>query len=710
VRQSRLRVSILLFVVLALFAVLGLRLWSLQVVQAGRYGVVAEGNRVREVVDAAARGRIVDDQGRALVSNRTSLVMTVDRSTLDRLPDHGAAVLRRLAGVLGRRPADLKAEVRFCSLKVRPPCWNGSPYQPIPVSTDVQPEQALAVLEHPDRFPGIAADAQSLPTYPMGSLAAHELGYTGPVTEGMLAKDSTLQRNDLVGLAGLELSYDKDLRGRDGVTRLAVDRFGRVAGEVGRDAPKPGNTVVLSLDAGVQQTLEQALQHALDHAHAQGKPADTASGVVMEASTGRVVAMASLPTYDPSAFVGGISAKDYAALSDPAAGTPLLSRAFQGSSAPGSSFKPVSLTAAVTGGLASLSDIYDCSPSMQVGAQVFHNFEGEAPGSMDLHQALVISCDTIFDRFAYTAWLNDGGLRQAPGLPPAQEVFTRTAREYGFGSQTGVDLPAETAGSLVDRARLVKQYNELKGMYCRRAKNGYPEEPEPAKRATFQRYAIEACQDGYLYNGGAATMLGIGQGAYLSVSPLQMATAYAAVANGGTVYHPRLAKAVLRPDGSVEKVIAPSVARNLPVDPAILAYIRSALGDVTIRGTAAGTFAGFPLDQVHVAGKTGTAEVEGQNDTSWFASFGPVDNPKYVVVVTVPKTGQGALFAAPAVREVWEGIYGINRPAALPGGQTSTTLPTVRADGSVGPSPAAPGAPAAPAGANAPVPAAAKAP
>jgi len=157
-------------------------------------------------------------------------------------------------------------------------------------------------------------------------------------------------------------------------------------------------------------------------------------------------------------------------------------------------------------------------------------------------------------------------------------------------------------------------------------------------------------------------------------------------------------------------VIAPSVARNLPVDPAILAYIRSALGDVTIRGTAAGTFAGFPLDQVHVAGKTGTAEVEGQNDTSWFASFGPVDNPKYVVVVTVPKTGQGALFAAPAVREVWEGIYGINRPAALPGGQTSTTLPTVRADGSVGPSPAAPGAPVAPAGANAPVPAAAKAP
>lgn len=685
IRHSRLRVAILRIIVLALFATLGLRLWSLQVVQADRYGVVAEGNRVREVVNAAARGRILDDQGRALVSNRTSLVMTVDRSTLDRQPDRGAAVLARLAGALQLRPADLTAQTRFCSATVKAPCWNGSPYQPIPVSTNVQPEQALAVLEHPERFPGVSADTESLPTYPMGSLAAHELGYTGPVTEAQLAKDHSLQRNDLVGLAGLEQSYDKDLRGRDGVTQLAVDRFGRVSGQVGQQAPRPGNNVVLSLDAKVQQTLGQALQHALDKAKATGSGADTASGVVMEASTGRVVAMASLPTYDPSAFVGGISAKDYASLVDPNAGTPLLSRAYQGSSAPGSSFKPVSLTAAVTGGYASLDGTYDCSPSVQVGSQTFHNFEGEAPGNMNLHEALVISCDTIFDRFAYAAWLQDGGLRQGTNLPPAREVFERTAAEFGFGRQTGVDLPAETAGTLIDRAALVKQYNELKGVYCRRAKNGYPEEPDPTKRAEFQRYANEACQDGYLYNGGAATQMAIGQGAYLSVSPLQMAVMYAAVANGGTLFHPRLAKAVLKADGSVARTIGPSVAGHLPVDPAILAYIRSGLGDVTTQGTAAGAFAGFPFDQVHVAGKTGTAEVEGQADTSWFASFGPVENPKYVVIITVPKSGQGALFAAPAVREVWDGIYGFKGPAALPGGQTPTALPTVRTDGSVAP-------------------------
>lgn len=681
--RSRLRTTVLRLLVLGLLATLGLRLYSVQVLQAGNYGVVAEGNRVREVVSSAPRGKVLDDEGRALVSNRTTLVMTVDRSTLDRQADRGKAVLARLARVLGRKASDLQAQTRFCSAAVKAPCWNGSPYQPIPVQADVTPAQALAVLEHGDRFPGVAADTQSLPTYPMGTLAAHELGYGGPVTEAQLAKDHTLQRNDLVGLAGLQLTYDKDLRGTDGITRLAVDRFGRVAGEVDRQAPKAGGNLVLSVDAKVQTVLQDALTHALDKARMTGSGADSASGVVMEASTGRVVAMASLPTYAPGAFVGGISAKDYAALMDPNAGTPLLSRAYQGSLAPGSTFKPVSLTAAVQGGYASLGGTYDCSPSVQVGTQVFHNFEGEAPGYMDLHQALVISCDTIFDRFAYGAWIQDGGLRRGTDLPPAREVFARTAMEYGFGKPTGIDLPAETGGAVIDRAALVKQWNELKGVYCRRAKNGYPEEPDPVKRAQFQRYAAEACTDGYLYNGGAATQLGIGQGAYLLVSPLQMAVAYAAVANGGTVYHPRLAKAVISPDGRVMRTIAPSVAGHLSVDPAVLAYIRSGLGDVTLRGTAAGAFAGFPMDKVHVAGKTGTAEVEGQKDTSWFASFGPVENPKYVVIISVPKSGQGALFAAPAAREVWDGIYGFGRPAALPAGQTPTRLPSVRADGTV---------------------------
>lgn len=169
------------------------------------------------------------------------------------------------------------------------------------------------------------------------------------------------------------------------------------------------------------------------------------------------------------------------------------------------------------------------------------------------------------------------------------------------------------------------------------------------------------------------------------MSPLQLATAYAAIANGGTLYEPRLAKAVLNPDGTVAQKIQPKVKRKLNVDPAVFKYIQDSLGEVTTRGTAAGAFGGFPLQQVHVAGKTGTAEVESQGDTSWFASFGPLPNSKYVVVMSIPNSGQGGQVAAPAARRVWEAIYGIGRPAALANGQTPTKLPAIRADGSAAP-------------------------
>jgi penicillin-binding protein 2 len=236
------------------------------------------------------------------------------------------------------------------------------------------------------------------------------------------------------------------------------------------------------------------------------------------------------------------------------------------------------------------------------------------------------------------------------------------ARAYGFGRDSGIDLPNESSGWVVDRAGEVKIWNDMKATYCARAKTGYPDDPDPADAELLKEYAQEGCTDGYLYNGGAATMFGIGQGQYLSVSPLQLATAYAAVANGGTVFHPRVAKAIVSQDGSLVQKIAPSVASHLPVSQTVLQYIRDAMIDVTRRGTASGAFAGFPLDQIPIAGKTGTAEVQGHNDTSWFASF----SSEYVVVISIPDTGQGANFAAPVARKVYEGLYGVGRPALLP--------------------------------------------
>ncbi len=670
--HPRLRLNILRAIVFVALAVLLARLWSLQIFQHNRYQVTAEGNRVRQVVSEAPRGMIVDDKGKPLATNRTELVITIDRSVLDRQNDSGRAVIARLASVLHTTTAVLNQQTRICTRTVGKPCWNGSPYQPIPVASNVSAQVALSIIEHPELFPGVSADTKAVRVYPQGSLAAHEIGYIGPASQAQLAdKKSGYIANDTVGQAGIESSYDTYLRGTAGVKKLAVDRYGRVSGTISATAAKAGDTVVLGLDSGVQNLLEQSLANELTAAQQHGKPATTGSGVVLNWHTGQVVAMASLPTYDPSVFTNGISEKDYQALTSPASGDPLISRAFQSTGAPGSTFKAVSLSAAVAAGN-DLNGTYACPSGINIGGQEFHNFEGESGGYISLHEAIVISCDVIFDQFAYNAWLGDGGLRNGSGpYAPPKEFFTNMAKAYGFGRQSGVDLPEESGGWVINRADEVKIWNKMKATYCSRAKTGYPDDPNPAEAELLREYAQEGCTSGYLYNGGSATMFGIGQGQYLSVSPLQLAVAYAAVANGGTVYHPRVAKALLAPDGSLVKNIPTSVAGHLPVSADVLAYIRDAMKDVTRRGTASGAFAGFPLDQIPIGGKTGTAEVQGHNDTSWFASF----SDQYVVVISIPDTGQGANYAAPVARKVYEGLYGIGQPALLP--TTPLELPKV---------------------------------
>ncbi|ADP80010.1 penicillin-binding protein 2 [Pseudofrankia inefficax] len=688
----RLRLVILRVLAVSLLVTLGARLWVLQVLDGAHYRRVAEDNRVREVVTPAPRGMILDDQGAALVRNRTSLVISVNRSTTDRQRDGGKAVFEQLSSVIGMSVADIEKKIRFCGPKVPQPCWTGSPYQPVPIAKDATPQQALAIIEHPDRFPGITADLEAVREYPFGPLAAHELGYLAPVSQSQLdqqtaqlkkdgkpSSDGTYHLNSLVGVAGLESVYDTALRGVDGVQDLEVDRFGRVSGTASNTAPIAGDNVVLNLDQGVQAAAEQALRATLDKLPGDAK-ARTASAVVLNVKTGGVIALASLPSYDPSVFVGGISQQDYQSLSDPANGIPLLSRAYQGTGPAGSTFKIVS-TATAMGLLGAKPDQkFPCSPTLQIGSQTFHNFEGESAGPITLHQALVISCDVIFDGFAYDEWLRDGGLRNGKGpYPPAAENFVKMAREMGFGSKSGIDLPGESAGAVVDRAQAQQIWSELKDSYCRRAKNGYPEEKDPATAKRYQQYAAEACVDGYLYNAGAAAQFAIGQGQYLSVSPLQLAVAYASVANGGTVYEPQLAKAIVAPDGTVVKRFAPVVKSKVDVPPDVLGYIREALHGVTTEpgGTGTGVFADWPSNIIPIGGKTGTAEVEGHQDTSWFASFAPVNDPQYAVVVSVPDSGQGAMYAAPVVKSIYQAIFGVGRPAALPGGLPPASLPSV---------------------------------
>jgi penicillin-binding protein 2 len=692
--RSRLRLVVLRVLVITVLATLLGRLWYLQVIAGERYAKAAQDNRIREVVEPAPRGMIYDSSGRPLVENRTVMVVSVNRSLLRREHDGGKDVLARLAGVVGIRAVDIARMITPCGERYAdgrpakaPDCWNGSPYQPVPIRTyptdnPTSTKPALRILEQREEFPGVTAELQPVRVYPDGPLAAHLLGYLGPIrdderTDPKFAGLTTAK----VGRSGVEQVYDDALRGQAGVQELVVDKDGNVTGVQKSTPAQTGDALVLSLDRNVQKLAEDALAHGMarartitDRTRGIKYKAPTGAVVVLEARTGRVVAMASNPSYDPSIFTRAkLPVSTYKALTDPAKGAPLYSNATQGTFAPGSTFKISSTSAAVAAGN-SLHGYYACPPQLKVGSQVFHNYEGETFGTIDFRTALIKSCDTVYYQLAYDQWLRDG---KTKNTGKAREVFVKMARAFGFGSRTGVDLPSESSGLIIDRAEKVALWKQRKDDYCAGAKRR-------PKGTYLQQIDEENCVDGHVYKAGDAVNFSIGQGDVLA-TPLQLACAYAALANGGTLYEPRVAKALLSADGTRVTPIPLKVKGKLPVSQETLSYIRSALTGVTQPGgTAQGAYAGFPAGIV--AGKTGTAEVQDKQPTAWFASFAPAAAPKYVVVAMVTEGGTGGTTAAPITREIWDGLLGLEgHKALLPGGALPSALPVVRADGTVAP-------------------------
>jgi penicillin-binding protein 2 len=684
--RTHFRLVVLYVLLAALLLVLVGRMWALQVLEGEKYQGIAAQNRTRDIVVPATRGMILDDRGEPLVRNRSALVVSVDRTTLSRRKDGGEAVLKRLAGVLGTSYDEISKRIRLCGPGIKRPCWPGSPYQPIPVEDHVDPKRALQIMERQEDFPGVTAQVQAVREYPEpgGASAAQVLGYLQPVTQEELDKRKGLKVTgysgvDLVGRAGLEAQYDAALRGEPGFRKVLVDSQGRVTGTAEEQSPTSGSNLVTSIDAGVQGAAEKALKHAIDGARKAGRPADAGAAVVMDVQTGKMIAMASYPTYDPSIWTGGISQDEYDALLGKKKGEPLISRVTQGQFAPGSTFKISSVSAAVRDGN-SLNGIYPCPGSYNVGNRAFRNFEGQSLGPMSLHTALVKSCDTIFYRFAYQEWQRDGGMK--PKKNPS-DPMVKMAREYGFGSRTGIDLPSESEGRIPDRAWKKGFWEDTKAANCKGAKEGYPNvaKTDPARAAYLKAVATENCTEGYVWRPGDAANFSVGQGDVL-VTPLQLVRAYAALANGGKLLTPRLGVAVVRPDGTVVRRIEAPPPEKLPVESRTLKYIRKALAEVPKSGTAAGAFSGFDYKRVEVGGKTGTAEVYGKQDTSWFASFGPVKKPRFAVVAMVSQGGQGSQTAGPAVREIWEAMYGTkDKKALLEDGRLPSELPKMPGEG-----------------------------
>jgi penicillin-binding protein 2 len=689
---TRPRLVVVQVLIVALFGTLLVRLWYLQLASGDTYREQAADNAVEDVIVQPRRGLIVDATGRLLAANRASWVVSVDRTALAKLDEADqATVLHRLADTLGLPYSEVLGRSRLCGEAgaPRPPgCWNGSPYQPVPVAEDVAEDVAIAIQERSEDFPAIEARQLTVRAYPepFGVNAAHLLGYLTPITADEYDRaqsddDPSLNAGSLVGRSGLERAYDRYLRGMPGARGVEVDAHGRTMGAGDVEPPQPGDTLVTSIDARVQALVERELAKAIriarrtrDEVTKRNYEATSGAVVVLDPGNGQVVASASYPTYDPDVWVGGISQRRLSTLYDKGAGEPLLSRPTQAQLAPGSTWKPITAAGALSHGY-DRNDRLNCSSDLLVGDRVFKNYESASYGPITFAQALQLSCDTFFYRIGYDKWLDVGG---DSGDVQARDVLVGNAKNFGFGSPTGIDLPGEASGRIADRRWKRAYWEDNKAYYCELGK-----EQEYDYEHVFAR---EFCVDGWRYRAGDAVNFSIGQGDTI-VTPMQLAVAYGALANGGTLWEPTVGKAVVSPSGELIRRIEAKRAGRVPVSKADLRYIDQALLGTAKVGTMAWKMGGFPLDEVRVRAKTGTAEVYGKQTTSWLATY----DRNYVVVMMVEQGGTGSGTSGDAVRHIWEALYGVHgmtvdrTRGAIPGATPPRDLPRFDSDGDIRP-------------------------
>lgn len=691
--RSNLRLIVLGILIFSLFATLVSRLFYLQVMEGDEYRAAAENNSVREVVEPAVRGLILDQAGRPLVSNRTSIVVTINRQELNQQDEKGDVIIKRLAKILGTSPESISERLLPCGTEgaPKPPiCWNGSTYQAVPVASDVDPQTALTIMEKRSEFAGVTAKLTAVREYsgPFDVNAAHILGYLGPVTEEQITEQGQsdaydrLRRTDTIGRSGLENFYDTQLRGKPSVTTLEVDTSGQVTGTVDQKPAVSGDYLVSTIDAKLQSVVEKQLVAAVQRAQGQGYPGDSGAAVVVDVRNGQVLAMASYPTYDPGIWVGGVSQKQYRSLikSDS-----LSSNATQGLFAPGSTYKVVSTAAAGKEGYSLYAD-YQCPRQVKLGTQIFRNYESSAYGRISLTRAIEVSCNTVFYGLADRMWEAAGG---NDATRDSADPIADTASMFGFGSPTGIDLPGESAGKVSGRAFKVQNWEAKRDTWCENAITGYPEtrKTDPKLADYYTALDKENCADGFRWREGDALNAAIGQGD-TTVTPLQMAMAYAAIANGGTVYEPKLVKAIMGADGTVVERMAPTVKSQLDLPKSTISFLQNSLPGVTTDGSGEAPFIGFPLNQIPVASKTGSAQVTGDKvSTSWFASYAPANKPRYAIVMMVAQGGTGSKTSGPSVRKIYEALFGIEGTTVNPnksvliGGAPSKALPVIRPDG-----------------------------
>lgn len=594
------RVAGFVVVILAVLGILLIRLWVLQVIETDQYLALASANRTREATTIAPRGRILDRNGVELVTNRSTMVVLAPSSL-----SQDASLTAQLAQTLGMTEGsvtDAVSSVRDAPLDMRV------------VALDVPMDKVAYISEHPEQFPGIEVDARAVREYPQGTLAAHLLGYTGAISQNDLDSDAFqgYYASDIVGKTGAERSFESVLQGVRGTRTIEVNASGKVSRVLEETDPVPGQDVRLTIDVEVQRVAEQALQDALSDAHSKDfTKANAGAAVAIDITNGEVLALASAPTYDPKEFIGGVSQARWEELTAKESGFPLTNRAIMSAYPPASTFKSITAMAGLQSGLVSSGSSVRCVGRWTGLGESWGKWcwlhSGHGPE--DLYGAFEDSCDTWF--YELGVKLDNQG----------EEYLQNMSRQFGFGSDTGIDLPGEVSGRVPD-AKWKADWNE-----------DYPE---------YQAWVT-----------GDTVNMAIGQGDVLA-TPLQVALSHAGIANDGVIMRPHVFKSVVDAQGEPVLEADPEVLIEPDVSDGNIGVIQTALRRVISQGTGASAFRGF---DIAVAGKTGTAQMSNQDDYAWFVCYAPSDAPKYAVAVLIEQGGSGGGVAAPAARQILAKLF-----------------------------------------------------
>ena len=630
------RVAVLAFVFTSLFSVLFIRLWFVQLAAGRTYAAEAENNVISFDYTVAPRGNIVDRNKIPLATTNSELVVFVDRAVLPQ--DIENDVIQRLAALLDVAPVEVRSALERA----------GSGTVAALRGFDIDADTAYTILEQRLNLPGVTVEALPVREYLQGDLMAHVLGHIGLPSAGDLEREPNLDPNTVVGKLGVERQYDSFLQGNQGSVAYRVNAEGEVLQELRSAEPVPGDTLILTLDVTTQSLLQSILPEVVDLSNQnkdETRPADPdewpqpterAAAIVMEVNTGAIVAMASYPTFKPQAFVGGIDSDTFVELSQNFSFNNLV---IQGLKPPASTFKAVTYVTALEErifpeGVSSAEEPIECLAQLEAGfvdqsKLVWQNWTfPKADGQQNLHDAFRRSCNIYFWEIALSIWLKS---RQDAEL---EDVLQEWARELGFGRRTQVDLPFENQGIMPDRAL----FDDWK---------------------TNQPWRVRA--EGWL--GGDLMNLAVGQGSVLA-TPIQVATAYAAMVNGGTVYQPRVADRIESADGEVVRAFEPRALRTPDLNPSTVTQLRNDMSAVVSSGTARTAFDALGDLADQIGGKTGTAQGFTDNDgvvhdsTAWFVGVAPINNPRWVVVVMVDEGGSGSAIAAPAVRAIFQHLLG----------------------------------------------------